>query len=411
MPVGEKGKKAAQPRPQGTNAGSPLPHRVRRTMTTVPAETKAWPLRVETIGCEVASELSPQALGLTYWLDVAPEGEPYQVGVRFVGHRSGVRGKPGPRDSFNVVETIDRVLPGSGPIAITARVYDIEPGSWQVTGAPCADARRSEAKLRSLPAERPRLPKGSALGTTIYAPIVGVCAPGAYRGVWPSLVALGAAIALATQALLAIHAHLLVTSVLEISLLACVVGLIAAKAYYMTGHLITGDHHGLRSLLSGGMCIQGFVLGAIGALVVGVRLSGAPVGPVLDVTAPGLLFAMTIGRFGCFFGGCCAGRPTASRWGLWSSDRRLGVRRVPSQLLEAAVALSAGSAALLLVLRTSPSPPGVIFVGAMASYTLGRQLVFPMRANPGHTPYGRTFMMVLAGGILLVDILVAASAK
>ena len=46
--------------------------------------------------------------------------------IRFIGRRSGVRGKPGPRDSFNIVEAIEHVLPGSGPIAITARVCGIE---------------------------------------------------------------------------------------------------------------------------------------------------------------------------------------------------------------------------------------------------------------------------------------------
>jgi len=380
-------------------------------MTTVAAESKARPLHVEAIGCEAASDLTPQALGLTYWFDVAPHGEPYQVTIRFIGHRLGVRGKPGPRDSFNVLESIDHVVPGSGPIAITTRVYDIEPGNWQVTGAPLTDTRRTSPKPRTALAERPRLLKASASGTTTYAPIAGVCAPGAHLGVWPALVGLGAGVALATQAVLAARAHLPVASVLVVSLIASLIGLIGAKLYYITGHLITGDHHGLRSLLAGGMCIQGFVLAAIGALIVGARLSRLPVGPVLDATAPGLLFAMTIGRFGCFFGGCCAGRPTSSRWGLWSSDRRLGVRRVPSQLLESAVALIAGLAALLVLSTTRPNPAGVVFIGAIAAYTLGRQLVFPLRANPGHTPYGRRVTVAFAGIALVFAILFAALAK
>ena len=376
-----------------------------------PATAKKWPLQVESIGCEVASELAPQALGVTHWFDVAPEGEPYRVTIRFVGRRSGVHGKPGPRDSFDVVEAIDRVLPGSGPIAITTRIHGIEPGTWRVTSTPSSDERRTGPKPRPSSAEYPRLSKGSVSGTTAYAPIVGVSAPGAHLSVWPSLVGLGAGVALATQALLAANARLPVASVSVVSLIASVVGLIGAKAYYMTGHLITGDHHGFRSLLSGGMCIQGFVLGAIGALAVGVRLSGVAVGPVLDVTAPGLLLAMTIGRFGCFFGGCCAGRPTASRWGLWSSDRRLGVRRMPSQLFESAVALTAGSAALILLLTTTTSPPGAVFIGAIAVYTLGRQLVFPLRANPGHTSYGRKVMIVVAGSALAFDVLFAVLTK
>lgn len=67
----------------------------------------------------------------------------------------------------------------------------------------------------------------------------------------------------------------------------------------------------------GDMCIQGFVLGAIAVLLIGSRIAGQRPGVTLDITSAGLLFGMTIGRFGCFFGGCCAGRPTSSKWGLW----------------------------------------------------------------------------------------------
>jgi len=236
-----------------------------------------------------------------------------------------------------------------------------------------------------------------------------VRAPGARLGVWPALVGLGTVVALTVQALLAAHAHLAVTRVLAVSLVACVVGLVGAKLYFLAGHYLGGRRP--PSLLTGGMCIQGFVLGAVGALVVGGRVAGMPVGPVLDVTAPGLLFGMTIGRFGCFFGGCCAGRPTGSRWGLWSSDRRLGMRRIPTQLLEATVALLVGLAALLAVWATTPHPAGVVFVGAIAAYTLGRQLLFPLRAGPRHTAHGRTLVMALAGLVVAADIAVALLAK
>jgi phosphatidylglycerol---prolipoprotein diacylglyceryl transferase len=131
-----------------------------------------------------------------------------------------------------------------------------------------------------------------------------------------------------------------------------------------------------------------------------------PIGPLLDVTAPSLLFGMTIGRLGCFFGGCCAGRPTASRWGLWSSDRRLGVRRVPTQLVEAALALVVGLVALLVVLRGAAKPAGGVFVGAIAAYTLGRQVLFPMRDLPRNTSHGRMLTIVVAALVVLADIAV-----
>jgi len=84
-------------------------------------------LHIVTFGCETVANIEPQSLGFTYWFDTADKGEPYPVTVRFTGHRIGVKGKPGPHDKFTVLETVQRVVPGSGPIAITARVANVTP--------------------------------------------------------------------------------------------------------------------------------------------------------------------------------------------------------------------------------------------------------------------------------------------
>jgi len=360
---------------------------------------------VTTFGCEPAADLAPQALGLTYWFDTAAEGKPYPVTIRFAGRRIGVKGKPGPRDTFSVTESIGQVVPGSGPIAITTRMLDVAPGEWHVTATPVIDSRPRSATPRSVSARRPSLPKASSSGTTAFAPVVRVRAPGAHLGTWPALVGLGVAVALTTQAALAARSHLHVTRVLLLSLVASVVGLVGARLYYWAGH--RGEP---GSVLPGGSCIQGFVVGAVGVLVAGARVAGVPAGALLDLTAPGLLFGMTIGRFGCFFGGCCVGKPTASRWGLWSSDQRLGMRRFPTQLLESALTMIVGSAALLAVLTTTPKPAGAVFIGTIAAYTFGRQLLFPLRNRP-HTARGRALTMALAGLVLAVDLAFAAVAK
>src|SRR6266581_1103411 len=329
----------------------------RRAKAGPAADSRARPLRVTTFGCEPAADLAPQALGLTYWFDTAAEGKPYPVTIRFAGRRIGVKGKPGPRDTFSVTESIGQVVPGSGPIAITTRMLDVAPGEWHVTATPVIDSRPRSATPRSVSARRPSLPKASSSGTTAFAPVVRVRAPGAHLGTWPALVGLGVAVALTTQAALAARSHLHVTRVLLLSLVA-----------------------------------------------------GVPAGALLDLTAPGLLFGMTIGRFGCFFGGCCVGKPTASRWGLWSSDQRLGMRRFPTQLLESALTMIVGSAALLAVLTTTPKPAGAVFIGTIAAYTFGRQLLFPLRNRP-HTARGRALTMALAGLVLAVDLAFAAVAK
>jgi phosphatidylglycerol:prolipoprotein diacylglycerol transferase len=353
------------------------------------------------LDCDALSDFEPRAVGFTYWFDPPERGQPFPVQVRFVGRRVGVTGKPGRHDRFEVVERIDRVVPGSGPVALTVHVADVAPGEWHVTATPDAAARGSRSRAGRPPVH---LTTASSSARSAYAPVVRVKAPGARLFAWPSLVAVGVVVALVTQALLARGRDLPVDRVLVVSLLASIAGLAAAKFYYLV------EHRGRRQpVLTAGLCIQGFVLGAVAVLIGGALLSELPVGRVLDVTTPGLLFAMTVGRFGCFFGGCCAGRPTSSRWGVWSSDRRIGVRRLPTQLFESAIAFTVGVAALVAVTSFDGWPGGAVFVAAIAAYTFGRQLLFPLRDLPRHTSNGRLMTMALAGAAFMVAIVVAVA--
>jgi phosphatidylglycerol:prolipoprotein diacylglycerol transferase len=375
------------------------------------------PLQVEAFSCSTVEEVEPQLLGLTYWFDVAEVGHNYPVEIRFTGHRLDAKGKMTASDRFTITESIEAV-PGSGPIALTIRIRDLTPGDWQVNAVP-VENRQKSSKRHSEHGNRPSLPRGSATGSTVYSPIVQVRAPGAHLGAWPLLVGLGFLVALATQALVARHLHLDVTRVMLLTLVAALVGLAGAKIYFLTGRavagrsiagrVVPGQRYTRNGPSVGGMCIQGFVLGAVAVLIVGSRIAGQRPGVMLDVTAAGLLLGITIGRFGCFFGGCCAGRPTSSKWGIWSSNRRIGVRRIPTQLLESLLALSLGLIALSAMWFTTPRPPGVVFVGVIAAYTLGRQFLVNLRDQPRHTMHGRNRMLVITLLIIGADIAVGVS--
>lgn len=342
---------------------------------------------------KVVDELQPHALGVTYWVDTPDVTEPFSVRVRFIGRRIGVKGKPRGYDSFDVVETVADLVPGSGPIAVTRRVSGIAAGRWHVT----ATAHQFDPTEPAKPAKK--LPGASSSGSTGYAPLIRIRAPGAVLGAWPALVGVGVVVALVTQFALARRAGLPAGRVLLVSALASVIGLVGAKLYYAV------EHRGQRkSLLTAGMCIQGFVLGAMGALVAGSAMVGLPIGAVLDVTAPGLLFGMAVGRIGCFLGGCCAGRATNARCGLWSSDRHLGLRRFPAQLFESTLALSIGLAALATLTSLVDDESGALFVAALAAYVFGRQLLFPLRSLARNTRHGRTATMLLSAIVLIIAI-------
>src|SRR5438309_2624220 len=72
-------------------------------------------------------------LAVTYWFDPVPHPKPYPVTVRFSGRRVDVKGRMQAGDRFVQDETIEEVVPGSGPISLTARVRGINAGSWVVT--------------------------------------------------------------------------------------------------------------------------------------------------------------------------------------------------------------------------------------------------------------------------------------
>ena len=142
-------------------------------------------------------------------------------------------------------------------------------------------------------------------------------------------------------------------------------------------------------------------------LIAGLALTGTPIGTFLDVSAPGLFFAMAIGRQGCFLHGCCTGRLTSSRWGIWASDGRLGARRAPAQQLESLACPVIGLAALLPDLQARRPPAGTVFIGAVAAYTVARQLLFPYRAEPRRTSLGRRASLIAAALVLVADVIVA----
>lgn len=368
-------------------------------------DTAAGPLQVMSFNCGPFNDLEPHALGMTYWFDAADGGEPYPVAVRFEGRRLGVEGKPSPRDRFSVVGSVDRVIPGSGRIALTTRVADVTPGEWLVTATPVDQTRRRTGQA-ARGARPPRLPGPTrASGTTVFALVGQVRAPGVRLGAWPALVGIGAVVALVVQGVLAARWQLPVRDLLVVSLIACLVGVVGGKFYYWATH-----RDEKFNVLTVGMSIQGFVLAAVGTTVLGTLLVDISVGRALDVTAPGLLFGMSIGRWGCFFGGCCAGRTTASRWGLWSSNRRIGARRVPVQLLESALAGVLGAVATLVVWFSEPRYGGLWFVAAIAAYLVGRQLLFPLREIPRSTAHGRQITLVVASLVLVLDLLVAVVA-
>ncbi|MDQ6753464.1 MAG: prolipoprotein diacylglyceryl transferase [Actinomycetota bacterium] len=341
--------------------------------------------------------MDPQGLAATYWIDTDAWKGPGEVSVRFSGIRAD--SAPGARPvQFERYEDVEAITPGIGRIAVTTHVSDISAGTWQVAAAPVSRTGTERQRVSTaLPGTTPLL----STVHTRFGPFVH--APGVHLLSWPLLVGLGAVLAVTLLAMFLAVQGVDPTGPVWLAVLANAVGGVGARLWWLAL-----NRQPLRSFLKAGACIQGFLAGGLATVIVGALVFGWPVGRILDATAVGIFFGMAVGRPGCFFTGCCYGRPTASRWGMWSSDRRIGRRRHPVQLYEAVLALLIGLGTLPFMLGTPPRIPGLVFVGSVTIYTLGRQLLFPLRVDP-RTRRGRAATIVACTLILGADILAAVA--
>lgn len=421
-------------RPQGLQPARPAGGGAQSPVTAQPAGAEMASRDVEHRGFAALLEQATQEiLAVTFWFEPAARPEPHTVTVRFIGRRIDVDGPLQPTDRFVWEETIDTVMPGSGPVSVTARVPNLHPGTWAVT----AQVQGADFRARGGPRSRhhphhahhsaalvaasthhhdythepayPFLPRlwrrwapaaGSRLEAaepvqTCLAPLAR--APGIVPLSWITLVALGMALALAMQALVIAMQQLDVRRVLIATSAAIAAGIVGAKGWFIIKHR--------REQRIEGWCIQGFIAVASLAALLLYPAFGLPTGIVLDATAPGLLGGLAVGRIGCFLAGCCGGPPTAARWGVWSSDQRVGARRVPTQLLESALSLGLGLVAFVMVVGHGPAG-GALFVATLAAYTLGRQGLLRLRAEPRRTQWAVPVTAVAAAVVLVAGVVV-----
>ena len=147
----------------------------------------------------------------------------------------------------------------------------------------------------------------------------------------------------------------------------------------------------------GGSALYGGLVAGVAASVPLLALAGIPFWSFWDAASITMLIGLVLTRFGCLINGCCAGRATTGRLGLWLPDQR-GVwrRRIPTQLLEAAGAtLVLGWA---LAARGHLPFAGALFVGVVAAYAVARLPLEHAREHPG--PPGARRANLIASSVL-----------
>ena len=98
-----------------------------------------------------------------------------------------------------------------------------------------------------------------------------------------------------------------------------ITGIIGARIAYVIEHWQTefaSNPFAVLAIWQGGLTFYGGVFLALIVCIIYVKRKGMSLSDTLDAIAPTVMLGLGIGRIGCFFNGCCFGKPTHLPWGM-----------------------------------------------------------------------------------------------
>jgi len=133
--------------------------------------------------------------------------------------------------------------------------------------------------------------------------------------------------------------------ILDLTFYLLITAIIGSRALYVILNLKYYINHPLEVVMiwRGGLVFYGGFLLAFATCFLYLKRHNLPFLKTCDLMVPGLAIGEFIGRFGCFFAGCCYGKPTTLPWAITfthpHSLAKLGVPLHPTQLYSSLKAL------------------------------------------------------------------------
>jgi len=190
---------------------------------------------------------------------------------------------------------------------------------------------------------------------------------------YPALLYLGLVLGVVAGNVAAHRTSLPAARVFAATLLLLAPALIGGRLAFVAGHWRFYSRHPQLILArsEGGAAMYGGLPLSLAVSVPLLRALDLPFGAFWDVATFTILVGMICTRIGCLLNGCCAGRPTSSRVGMYLPDH-LGkwTRRTPTQPMEAVWALLLLAGALMVWPRLPVD--GGLFLCLLGGYGLGR---------------------------------------
>lgn len=153
-------------------------------------------------------------------------------------------------------------------------------------------------------------------------------------------------------------------------------GIIGSRIFYI---LLNPDPYlkdpiAILKIWEGGLIFYGGLIFAVVTGVIYIKRHRLPFWQIADIFAPSIAIGHAIGKLGCFFAGCCHGRPAQLPWAVTFNDPNslapLGIPLHPTQLYE-----SLGNFIIffiLLILRKRQTFKGELFWTFVVLYSILR---------------------------------------
>ncbi len=173
--------------------------------------------------------------------------------------------------------------------------------------------------------------------------------------------------------------------ILSLSLWVVASGIIGARIFYVLDQLYWYLEHpqDVLKIWQGGLVFYGGLLFSLAIGLYFIRHHGLPFWDIADISAPPLALGISIGRIGCFFNGCCYGKPW--KWGLIFSPDSAAGRVFPNQPLFPTQLISSANLLviffILIVLRSRQSLSQHIFLWFLVLYSVHRFMIEFIRAD------------------------------
>ncbi len=133
--------------------------------------------------------------------------------------------------------------------------------------------------------------------------------------------------------------------ILDLTFYLLITAIIGSRIFYIILNLKYYLHHPLEMVMiwRGGLVFYGGFIFAFATCFLYLKKHKLPFLKTCDLLVPGLAIGEAIGRIGCFFAGCCYGKPTDLPWAITfthpHSLAKLGVPLHPTQLYSSFKAL------------------------------------------------------------------------